>query len=114
VELDNGETLYLVTTRGISAEQAAEFYSRRVVHISELPSEQATVFRVRMADTLRRRSSYRVERRTASNEAPNARLTHEAKNHKIHEIRKPKNQSRRQSPRDEGRKTRPWHSSLGE
>ena len=29
VELDNGETLFLVTTLGISAEQAAEFYSRR-------------------------------------------------------------------------------------
>ena len=29
VELDNGETLYLVTTLGISAEHAAEFYSRR-------------------------------------------------------------------------------------
>ena len=29
VELDNGETLFLATTLGISAEQAAEFYSRR-------------------------------------------------------------------------------------
>ena len=29
VELDNGETLYLVTTLGISAEHAAEFYLRR-------------------------------------------------------------------------------------
>ena len=29
VELDNGETLYLVTTLGISAAHAAEFYSRR-------------------------------------------------------------------------------------
>ena len=29
VELDNGETLFLVTTLGISAEQAAEFYCRR-------------------------------------------------------------------------------------
>lgn len=29
VELDNGETLYLVTTLGISAEHAAEFYQRR-------------------------------------------------------------------------------------
>lgn len=29
VELDNGETLYLVSTLGISAEHAAEFYSRR-------------------------------------------------------------------------------------
>ena len=29
VELDNDETLFLVTTLGISAEQAAEFYSRR-------------------------------------------------------------------------------------
>ena len=29
VELDNGETLFLVTTLGISAEHAAEFYSRR-------------------------------------------------------------------------------------
>lgn len=29
VELDNGETLYLVTTLGISSEHAAEFYQRR-------------------------------------------------------------------------------------
>ena len=29
VELDNGETLYLATTLGISAEHAAEFYQRR-------------------------------------------------------------------------------------
>ena len=29
VELDNGETLFLVTTLGISAEQAAKFHSRR-------------------------------------------------------------------------------------
>lgn len=29
VELDNGETLYLVTTLGVSSEMAAEFYGRR-------------------------------------------------------------------------------------
>ena len=57
-ELDNGETLYLVTTPGISAEHAAEFYLRRYDVEQDIRDLKVTM----LLETLRCRSVDVVEK----------------------------------------------------